>query len=166
MIKKLQKWPRPNKRLSRIDRQSHIATDGQSVCLSWCRAPAGAHDQMFLLVWKLLSCPRGEPSLTRGRVCHLSVIVLVSMYKYLQVYNCYVILCIKAESNEPNWLLGVSELCRPTSIAKHAKSKRLQGEEMKTHTEMRWRNLLRSVYSKDWRTVIIQIEHSEIGCKN
>jgi hypothetical protein len=29
--------------------QSRIATDGQSVCLSWCRAPAGAQDQMFLL---------------------------------------------------------------------------------------------------------------------
>jgi hypothetical protein len=28
--------------------QSHIATDGQSVCLSWCRAPAGAHDQTTL----------------------------------------------------------------------------------------------------------------------
>jgi hypothetical protein len=47
----------------------------QSVSQSWCRAPSGAHDQMFLLVWKLLSCPCGAPSLTRGRVCHLSVIV-------------------------------------------------------------------------------------------
>jgi hypothetical protein len=27
--------------------QSYIATDGQSVCLSWCRAPPGAHDQML-----------------------------------------------------------------------------------------------------------------------
>jgi hypothetical protein len=26
---------------------SHIATDGPSVCLSWCEAPAGAHDQIF-----------------------------------------------------------------------------------------------------------------------
>jgi hypothetical protein len=30
---------------------------------------------MFLLVRKLLSCPCGAPSLTRGRVRHLSVIV-------------------------------------------------------------------------------------------
>jgi hypothetical protein len=29
--------------------QSHIETDGQSVCLSWCRAPCGAHDQIFIL---------------------------------------------------------------------------------------------------------------------
>jgi hypothetical protein len=66
--------------LSRIQSQSHITTDCQTVCLSWCRAPAGAHDQMFLLVWKLLSCPCGAPFLTRGRVCHLSVIVGSALY--------------------------------------------------------------------------------------
>jgi hypothetical protein len=37
--------------------QSHIATDGHSVCLSWCRAPSGAHDQILLTLWQLLSCP-------------------------------------------------------------------------------------------------------------
>jgi hypothetical protein len=37
--------------------QSHIATDGQSVCLSWCRAPSGAHGQILITVWQLLSCP-------------------------------------------------------------------------------------------------------------
>jgi hypothetical protein len=29
--------------------QSHVTTDGQSVGLSWCRAPFGAHDQIFIL---------------------------------------------------------------------------------------------------------------------
>jgi hypothetical protein len=29
---------------------SHIATDGLSVCLSWCRAPSGAHDQIVVTV--------------------------------------------------------------------------------------------------------------------
>jgi hypothetical protein len=68
--------------------QSHIATDGQSVCLSWCRAPAGAHDQIFLLVWKLLSCPCGAPSLTRGRVCHLSITVgSISPSQYVQIFT-------------------------------------------------------------------------------
>jgi hypothetical protein len=28
--------------------QSHIATDSQSIIKSWCRAPSGAHDQIFL----------------------------------------------------------------------------------------------------------------------
>jgi hypothetical protein len=36
--------------------QSHIATDGQSVSKSWCRAPPGAHDQMFITLWQLRSC--------------------------------------------------------------------------------------------------------------
>jgi hypothetical protein len=27
--------------------QSHIATDSQSVSLSWCRTPSGAYDQKF-----------------------------------------------------------------------------------------------------------------------
>jgi hypothetical protein len=28
--------------------QSHIATDGQSISKSWCRAPSWAHDQIFI----------------------------------------------------------------------------------------------------------------------
>jgi hypothetical protein len=36
--------------------QSHIATDGQSVSKSWCRAPSGAHDQIFVTVSQLRSC--------------------------------------------------------------------------------------------------------------
>jgi hypothetical protein len=37
-------------RLSPSQSQSHIATDGQSACLSWCRAPSGAHDQILITV--------------------------------------------------------------------------------------------------------------------
>jgi hypothetical protein len=69
-------------------------TVGQSVCLSSCRAPAGAHDHMFLFARKLLSCPYGAPSLTRGRICHLSVIVdsisqlsVVHIFTNLQLLN-------------------------------------------------------------------------------
>jgi hypothetical protein len=51
---------------------SHIATDGLSVCLSWYRAPSGAHDQIFVTVWQFLFCLLGAPSLTRGCVCLLS----------------------------------------------------------------------------------------------
>jgi hypothetical protein len=40
-----------------LESQSHIAADGQSVSLSWCRAPSGAHDQILVTVWQLLSCP-------------------------------------------------------------------------------------------------------------
>jgi hypothetical protein len=34
----------------RLNSQRHIATDGQSVSKSWCRAPSGAHDQIFTTV--------------------------------------------------------------------------------------------------------------------
>jgi hypothetical protein len=36
--------------------QSHIATDGQSASKSWCRAPSGAYDQIFIAIWQLRSC--------------------------------------------------------------------------------------------------------------
>jgi hypothetical protein len=38
--------------------QSLFATDGQSVSMSWCRAPSGAHDQMVVncLTVTVLSC--------------------------------------------------------------------------------------------------------------
>jgi hypothetical protein len=31
-----------------IQGQSHFATDGQSVSMSWGRAPSGVHDQIFV----------------------------------------------------------------------------------------------------------------------
>jgi hypothetical protein len=73
--------------------QSHITTDGQSVCLSWCRAPSGAHDHILVTVWELLSCPLGAPSVTRGRVCHVLGSVdsnksTVRIYKYLH-FTCF-----------------------------------------------------------------------------
>jgi hypothetical protein len=56
--------------------QSHITTDGQSVSMSWCQAQSGTFDQKYFFSFsKLRSCLCGEPSLTRGRVCHLSVLV-------------------------------------------------------------------------------------------
>jgi hypothetical protein len=44
--------------------RSHIATDGRSVSPS---VRLGV--KIFILIWKLLSCPYGTLSLTRGRVC-------------------------------------------------------------------------------------------------
>jgi hypothetical protein len=45
--------------------QSHVATDGQSVRPSWCRAPSGAHDQILVTVRQLRFCRCEAPSLTR-----------------------------------------------------------------------------------------------------
>jgi hypothetical protein len=41
--------------------QSHFTTDSQSVCLSWCRAPCGAHDQIFNSVESYSSVHMGRP---------------------------------------------------------------------------------------------------------
>jgi hypothetical protein len=43
-------------------------TDRQSVSKSWCRAPSGAHDQIFITVSQLRSCFCRTTSLTRGRM--------------------------------------------------------------------------------------------------
>jgi hypothetical protein len=48
--------------------QGHIATDGQSITKSWCRAPSGAH-KIFIILRHLRTCFSGTTSLTRGRVC-------------------------------------------------------------------------------------------------
>jgi hypothetical protein len=55
--------------------QSYIATDGRSISKSWWRAPSGAHDQIFLIVWQLRCCFCGAPSLTRERVCLLYMLL-------------------------------------------------------------------------------------------
>jgi hypothetical protein len=66
-----------------IRSRSHIATDGQSVSKSWCRAPPGAHDQIFITVWHLRSCFCEAPSLTRGRVCLLYMLLAIASAVFL-----------------------------------------------------------------------------------
>jgi hypothetical protein len=58
--------------------QSHIATDCQPISKSWCRAPSAAHDQIFISPWHLRSCFCGAPSLTRGRVCLLYMLLALA----------------------------------------------------------------------------------------
>jgi hypothetical protein len=63
--------------------QCHIAADGQSISKSWCRAPSGAHDQIFSTVWQLRSCFCEAPSLTRGRVCLLYMLLVLASVVFL-----------------------------------------------------------------------------------
>jgi hypothetical protein len=63
----------------------------QSISKSWCRAPYGAHDQIYITIWQLRSCFCGAPSLTRGRVClfHMllalaSAVILVTIFYCLR----------------------------------------------------------------------------------
>jgi hypothetical protein len=57
--------------------RSHIATDGQWISKSWCRAPSEAHDQIFITFWQLRFCFSGAPFLQRGRVCLLYTCMLL-----------------------------------------------------------------------------------------
>jgi hypothetical protein len=50
---------------------------------SWCRAPSGAHDQIFITLWQLRSCFYGAPSLTRGRVCLLYMLLALASVVFL-----------------------------------------------------------------------------------
>jgi hypothetical protein len=63
--------------------QSHITTDCQSISRSWCRAPSGAHDLMFVNHWQLRSCFSGAPSLMRGRVCLLYMLLALASVVFL-----------------------------------------------------------------------------------
>jgi hypothetical protein len=37
--------------------------------------PSGSYDQIFIIVWQLRGCWFGAPSLTRGRVCRLQLLL-------------------------------------------------------------------------------------------
>jgi hypothetical protein len=63
--------------------QSYIRTDGRSISKFWCRAPSGAHDQRFIVVRVLRSCFCGAPSLTRGRVCILYMLLVLASAVFL-----------------------------------------------------------------------------------
>jgi hypothetical protein len=60
------------------------------------RAHSGTCDHILLSVWRLLSCLCGAPSLTRGRVCHLSF----SVYSNLSVFTSSIyVTCVLQFSN-------------------------------------------------------------------
>jgi hypothetical protein len=64
-----------------------------TVSVSWCRAPSGAHDQIFVTVWQLLYCLCGAPSLAGRQICHLLVtmcssksVVSMNIINYLHLH--------------------------------------------------------------------------------
>jgi hypothetical protein len=57
---------------SQSQSQSYITTDSQSVSLG-VEPNLGLLTRDLFFLKKFLSCHLGAPSLTRGRVCHLSV---------------------------------------------------------------------------------------------
>jgi hypothetical protein len=55
--------------------QRPLATGDLPISESRCRAPSGAHDQIYINLWPLRSCSSAAPSLTRGRVCLLYMLL-------------------------------------------------------------------------------------------
>jgi hypothetical protein len=47
------------------------------VCLG-IKHPSGTYDQILIIVWQLRACWFGAPSLTRGRVCRLQLLLVVA----------------------------------------------------------------------------------------
>jgi hypothetical protein len=71
---------------------NHLRFKSQSVILrltvskfskSWFRAPYGAHDPIFITLWHLRTCFCGVPSLTRGRVCLLCMLLALARAVFL-----------------------------------------------------------------------------------
>jgi hypothetical protein len=53
-------------------------TNGQLASLSWCQAAIGAQDQVLVTVRQLRASSCGAPSLTRGQVCHLQLLLVLA----------------------------------------------------------------------------------------
>jgi hypothetical protein len=73
--------------LTQCQSQSHVTTDDQSVSKFWFQGPWGSHDRIFIsvVIYEYCFIDYGRPPLTRGRVCHLSVILrplLVNIYRF------------------------------------------------------------------------------------
>jgi hypothetical protein len=69
---------------SQSQSQSHIETDCQSISKSWCGAHLGLMNRyVFITVWQLRSWFCGAPSLTRGRVCLLYMLLALASVVFL-----------------------------------------------------------------------------------
>jgi hypothetical protein len=58
--------------------QSHVTADGHLARLSWCKAPSGAHNQICITFSQLWGCSCGAPSLTKGQVSRLQLLMVLA----------------------------------------------------------------------------------------
>jgi hypothetical protein len=67
-----------NSRMSQSQNQNYVTTDGHSASLSCCQAPSGAQENIFVTVRHLRVCICRVPSLMRGQVCHLQLLLVLA----------------------------------------------------------------------------------------
>jgi hypothetical protein len=81
------------------------------VSMSWCQVHSGTCDQILFSVWKLMCCLCGAFSLTRGRVCLLSVTVISvqPIVKDLIQFTLYIY--------RSNWMSKSNILCERMFVA-------------------------------------------------
>jgi hypothetical protein len=73
----------PLPRLNSFKSKSKSHCDWQTISKSWCRTPSAARDHIFITLWQLRSCFCGAPSLTRGRVCLLYMLLALASVVFL-----------------------------------------------------------------------------------
>jgi hypothetical protein len=73
----------PHGVLVKVKSKSKSHCDWRSISKSWCRVPSGTHDQIFITLWHLRSCFSGAPSLRRGRVCRLYMLLALASVVFL-----------------------------------------------------------------------------------
>jgi hypothetical protein len=83
-------------------------TVSQSVSMSWCQVHCGTCDQIVCFVWKLLCCLCGAPSLTRGRVCLLSVSHCHQCLVHCQRFNIIYIVHVRCFK----YMHNILDLCQ------------------------------------------------------
>jgi hypothetical protein len=70
--------------------ESESNCDWRSVSLSWCRAPSGAHDQILITVWQLLSCPwKGVLSNERTGLSFVSQSAILGQLSVCTIFTFY-----------------------------------------------------------------------------
>jgi hypothetical protein len=61
-----------------LQSQSYFTTGSQLASLSWFQAPSGTQDQIFDALRRLRVCLYGAPSLMRGRICRLRLLLVLA----------------------------------------------------------------------------------------
>jgi hypothetical protein len=94
--------------------QSHIATDGQSVSMSWCRAQFGTFGQRFFFS-KLLSCPFWGAREVGSVMCQSLSLKSTTVSNYLQLFTSEFKI-YKALNTFTKTIICIYNIYRPRSV--------------------------------------------------